>query len=115
MANNLNAVTLSGNLTRDPELRSTNSGKSVVSLRIANNRFNKASFFDVSAWEGLADLIAQVYRKGDVFTFTGEVSSREFTDKEGNNRVAVEFTARDVQLPRKDETAAPAQDDEIVF
>lgn len=114
MANNLNTVTLSGNLTRDPELRSTGSGKSVVSLRIANNRFNKASFFDVTAWEGLADLIAQVYSRGDLFVFTGEVSSREYTDNAGNNRVAVEFTARDVQLPKKSEDA-PAVNDDIDF
>lgn len=101
MANNLNTITLSGNLTRDPELRSTNSGKAVVSLRVANNRFQRTNFLDVTAWEGLAELIAKVYSKGDNITVVGEVQTREYTDKEGNDRTAFEIVARDVQLPPK--------------
>lgn len=109
----LNTVTLSGNLTRDPELRQTNSGKSVVSLRIANNRFNdRTNWLDVSAWEKTAELIASIYSKGDKIVFIGEVQTREY-EVEGSKRTAVEVVARDVLLPPKKDK--PAADDDIQF
>jgi single-strand DNA-binding protein len=105
----LNTVTLSGNLTRDPELRTTNSGKSVVSLRIANNRFgDRTNFFDVTAWEKTAELVASIYSKGDPIIFTGEIQTREY-EKDGQKRTATDVVARDVKLPPKGK-GAPADD-----
>lgn len=105
----LNSVTLSGNLTRDPELRETGSGKAVASLRIGNKRFNdRSNFIDVIAWEKTAELIAQIYSKGDPIVFTGELQVREYQDKEGNNRQSFEVVVRDVKLPPKKK---PADDD----
>lgn len=105
----LNTVTLSGNLTRDPELRSTNSGKSVVSLRIGNKRFgDRSNFVDVIAWDRLAEIVSDVYSKGDQIVFTGELQTREY-EKDGQKRQAVEIVARDVKLPPK------APKDELEF
>lgn len=108
----LNSVTLSGNLTRDPELRSTGAGKAVVSLRIGNKRFgDRSNFIDVIAWEKLAELIAKVYRKGDAIVFTGELQTREY-EKDGQKRQGFEVVARDVKLPPKgDSQHTPATDD----
>jgi single-strand DNA-binding protein len=112
----LNTVTLSGNLTRDPELRSTASGKPVVSLRIGNKRFgDRSNFIDVVAWDKLAELVTDIYSKGDLIVFTGELQTREYTDKEGKQRSAFEIVARDVKLPPKNQGQSNAPDDEILF
>ena len=105
----LNSVTLSGNLTRDPELRQTASGKSVVSLRIAFKTYpEKSNFIDVTAWEGLGELLAKVYSKGDPICLTGGLSTREY-EKDGQKRTIVEVVARDVKLPPK------PKDDDLEF
>lgn len=96
----LNTVTLSGNLTRDPELRGTNSGKSVVSLRLASKSFgDKTGFYDVTAWDKLADLLSTALSKGSRLTFTGRVEYREWEAQDGTKRNAVSFVAQDVVLP----------------
>jgi single-strand DNA-binding protein len=109
----LNSVTLSGNLTRDPELRDLPSGKKVVSLRLASAGFgDRSGYYDVTAWEKLAELITDAFSKGSRFTFTGRVEYREWDDKEGNRRNAVSFIANDVVWPKRDQAD---DDDEIGF
>ena len=93
---NLNRVCITGNLTRDPELRSTNSGTSVCSLRVAVNTRRKdpqtgewgekPNYFDVTVWGAQADNCAQYLSKGRPVAVDGRLEWREFTDREGNKR-----------------------------
>ena len=106
-ATNINRVVMTGNLTRDPELRSTNSGTSVCGLRIAcntrrkdasGNWVDKPNYFDVTVWGAQGENCAQYLSKGRPVAIDGRLEWREFTDKEGNNRQAVEIVADSVQF-----------------
>ena len=107
-ATNINRVVLTGNLTRDPELRSTGSGLAVCSLRIASNtrRKNQASgewedkpnFFDVTVWGAQGENCARFLSRGRPVCIDGRLEWREFTDKDGNKRQAVEIVADAVQF-----------------
>ena len=107
-ATNINRVVLTGNLTRDPELRSTPSGMSVCSLRVACNtrRKNnstgdwedKPNFFDVTVWGAQGENCARFLAKGRPVALDGRLEWREWQDKEGNNRQSVEIIADAVQF-----------------
>ena len=106
-ATNINRVVLTGNLTRDPELRSTNSGTPVCGLRIAcntrrkdasGNWVDKPNYFDVTVWGAQGENCSQYLSKGRPVAIDGRLEWREFTDKEGNNRQAVEIVADSVQF-----------------
>ena len=100
----LNRVVLIGNLTKDPELRSTPNGQSVVTLRLAVNDRRKvgeewqdvASFFDVVAWGKQAENAAQYLRKGSPVATDGRLQSRSWETAEGQKRSAVEVVAERV-------------------
>ena len=103
---NINRVVLTGNLTRDPELRGLPSGMQVCSLRIASNSrkkegdqwVDKPNYFDVTVWGAQGENCAQYLSKGRPVAVDGRLEWREFTDKEGNNRQAVEIVADSVQF-----------------
>jgi single-strand DNA-binding protein len=106
-ATNINRVVMTGNLTRDPELRSTNSGTSVCGLRIAcntrrkdasGNWVDKPNYFDVTVWGAQGENASKYLSKGRPVAIDGRLEWREFTDKEGNNRQAVEIVADSVQF-----------------
>jgi single-strand DNA-binding protein len=107
-ATNINRVVLTGNLTRDPELRSLPSGMSVCSLRIACNtrRKNNATgdwedkpnYFDVTVWGAQGENCARFLAKGRPVALDGRLEWREWQDKEGNNRQSVEIIADAVQF-----------------
>jgi single-strand DNA-binding protein len=114
-ATNINRVVLTGNLTRDPELRSTGSGTSVCSLRVAcNTRRRSASgdwedkpnFFDVTVWGAQGENCSRFLSKGRPVAIDGRLEWREWEDKEGNKRQNVEIIAESVQfLGSRDEAA----------
>lgn len=89
-----------GRLTRDPEQRTTTSGKSVVSFSLAVDRMgqdDQADFFDVTAWEKLGDLVMQYLSKGRRVLVQGRLRQDSWDDKEtGKKRSRVEVTATDV-------------------
>lgn len=94
----INNVTLCGRLTAAPELKTTPSGKSVTAFTIAvDRRFQQkdgeraADFIDCVAWRNTAEFITQYFRKGDPIAVVGEIQTRKYTDKDGNNRKAVEI------------------------
>lgn len=97
----LNLIALTGRMTRDPELRTLESGVSVTSFSIAVQRNYKiegeypTDFIDCVAWRGTADFICKHFRKGSMLTVVGNLETRKFTDKEGNNRKAVEVIVKD--------------------
>lgn len=99
----LNRITMTGRLTADPELRKTPSDISVTSFSIANQRnYKNASgerdtdFFNIVAWRKTADFVCQYFSKGSMVTIDGRLESRKYTDKEGNNRTAIEIVADNV-------------------
>src|SRR3954464_5803509 len=107
-ATNINRVVLTGNLTRDPELRSTPGGMSVCSLRIASNPrrkdnstgewVDKPNSFSVTVWGAQGENCARFLAKGRPVCIDGRLDWREWQDKEGNKREAIEIIAESVQF-----------------
>jgi single-strand DNA-binding protein len=108
-ATNINRVVLTGNLTRDPELRSIpSSGNSVCSLRVACNTrrkdnstgewVDKPNYFDITIFGRQGENAAQYLSKGRPVAIDGRLEWREWQDKEGNNRQSVEIVADNVQF-----------------
>lgn len=104
MARSFNQVTLMGNLTRDPELRSTPNGQSVCSFSLALNRSYKGAdgnwtevtdFVDVVAWGPLGERVAQYLTKGRPALVAGRLQSSSW-EKDGQKRSKVEVVANDV-------------------
>ena len=96
----LNRVIVMGRLVRDPELRRTQSGTAVTSVRIAVDRDFKdqngekqADFFDVVAWKSTAEFVAKYFTKGRMAVVEGRLQTREWTDRNGNKRVTTEIVA----------------------
>lgn len=100
MAKSINQVILMGRLTRDPETRTTPSGKSVTNFSLAVDRFgqdDQADFFDVTAWEKLGELVSQYLSKGRRCLVQGRLRQDSWDDKEtGKKRTRVEVVATDV-------------------
>ena len=101
----INTVTVSGNLTRDPELRTTPGGTSVCSLRIAHNeRFkdasgewaDRAAYFDVTIWSGLGEWMGRNLHKGQKVVVSGRLRWREWENQNNEKRQAVDITADSV-------------------
>ena len=102
MANfNLNKVILGGRLTADPELKTTQSGISVVSFTIAvSRRYSKDSgqqsesdFFNVTAWRQTAEFVSRYFRKGSSICIVGTIQNRNWTDNNGVKHYATEVVA----------------------
>jgi single-strand DNA-binding protein len=107
-ASNINRVILTGNLTRDPELRSLPSGTSVCNLRVASNTrrkdsstgewVDKPNYFDVTVWGAQGENCAQYLSKGRPLAVDGRLEWREWQDKDGNKRQSVDIIADSVQF-----------------
>ena len=115
----INMVALMGRLTYEPELRTTNSRLSVISFQVACDRSYQASgqerqadFIDCVAWRQTAEFISRYFHKGSMIAVEGSIQTRNYTDKNGQNRKAVEVVANNVSFcGSKAETgnAAPQQ------
>lgn len=109
-----NSITLTGNLTRDPELRFTTSGKAVASFGIAvsrrfqvNNEWQEqTSYFNVDAWGKLGENAAATLVKGSRVVVFGRIEQREYTTKDNEKRTAVEIVADDLGPSLKWATAS---------
>ena len=105
---NINRVVLAGNLTRDPELRATSGGTPVCSLRLAcngrrkNNETNQwedaPNYFDITVWGAQGENCHRYLSKGRGVAIDGRLQWREFVDKDGNKRQAVDIVAENVQF-----------------
>ena len=104
MSKSINQVILMGNLTRDPELRTTPSGQSVCSFSLAVNRSwqgqdgsqqDAVDYFDITAWGKLGELVNQYLSKGRKCLVQGRLSQRSW-EQEGQKRSRVEVVASDV-------------------
>ncbi len=100
----LNHIVLMGRLTRDPELRRTQSGTPVASFRLAVDRDfvsrdggeRQADFIDVVAWRSTAEFVSKYFAKGRMAVVSGRLQMRDWTDKEGNKRTNAEVVADNV-------------------
>ena len=100
MAKSINQVILMGRLTRDPEQRTTTSGKTIASFSLAVDRGGEsdaADFFDITAWEKLGELVVQYLAKGRRVLVQGRLRQDSWDDKDtGKKRSKVEVVATDV-------------------
>lgn len=100
MARSINQVILMGRLTRDPEMRTTPSGKNVTDFSLAVDRFgdsDQADFFNVTAWDKTAELVVKYLAKGRRVLVQGSLRQDSWEDKDtGKKRSSITITARDV-------------------
>lgn len=101
----LNCVTLMGRLVADPELRTTGTGKSVCTFRIAVDRSfarageqRQADFITIVAWENTANFVCRYFSKGSMIAVQGSIQTRQYEDNSGAKRTAFEVVAREVSF-----------------
>ena len=96
----MNSLTITGNLTRDAELRSLNDGTAVLSFAVADNqgKDKTAIFWNCSLFGKRADSLQQYLTKGQQVTVIGTVSERGWTDKDGNKRKSMDVRVNDIAL-----------------
>ena len=98
----LNIVAIQGRLTADPELKHTPSGVAVTSFTLAVDRYakeeRKTDWVDVVAWRQTAEFICKYFTKGQMIAVTGSIQTRNWEDKQGNKRKAVEIMAKEVSF-----------------
>lgn len=116
----VNKAIIIGNLTRDPEVRCTNSGSSVCNFDVATNeqwkdksgtKQERVEFHKIVVWEKLAELCGEFLHKGSQVYLEGRLQTRQWEDRDGNKRYTTEIVALTVQfLDKRDapEHAAPA-------
>ncbi len=99
----LNKIVVMGRMTKDPEIRHTNTGTSVASFTLACDRDFKSKdgqketdWIDCVAWRGAADFVGKYFGKGRMAVVEGRLQTRTYEDKNGNKRKAVEIVADNV-------------------
>ena len=99
----LNKVVLMGRITAEPELKTTNSGVSVVSFNIAVDRNyckqgeeRETDFIAIVAWRQTAEFICKYFAKGQLIALEGSLQTRTYQDRDGNNRTVTEVVADNV-------------------
>ena len=131
----LNKIILMGRLTRDPELRRTNSGAAVTSFTLAVDRDFKGQngeketdFIDVTCWRNTAEFVSKYFTKGRMAVVEGRLQIRDWTDKDGGKRRTAEVvadsvyfgdsqreTSQDFQAPRQDFQEVTEEDGDLPF
>lgn len=121
----LNVVAIMGRLAADPQMRQTRSGKSVASFRVAVDRGrkdangqNQTDWLDVVAWDKTADFVSRYFPKGSMVAVTGRLQSRNYQDKNGNNRTAIEIVANQVSFSgekKQEKSFPPANENALNF
>ena len=101
----LNVAAIMGRLVADPELKTTTQGTSVCRFRIACDRSyvrqgeeRKADFIDIVAWRQTAEFVCKYFQKGSLIAIDGSIQTRQYQDKNGNNRTAFEVVANNVSF-----------------
>ncbi|MDR2665364.1 MAG: single-stranded DNA-binding protein [Oscillospiraceae bacterium] len=100
----MNQIVLMGRLTRDPELRHTQSGTPVASFSLAVDRGyaskdsgeRQTDFIDIVAWRGTGEFVSKYFTKGQMAAVTGRLQIRDWTDKDGNKRRSAEVIADNI-------------------
>ena len=100
----MNQIVIMGRLTRDPELRHTQSGTAVASFTLAVDRRyapkdggeRQTDFIDVVAWSNTGEFVSKYFTKGQMAAVTGRLQIRDWNDKDGNKRRSAEVVAENV-------------------
>ena len=106
----LNSCTFMGRLTKDAEIRTTQSGKMVASFIIAVDRDfdrDKTDFISCTAWGKLGEIVGTYYKKGMLVVVCGSLQSRSWKDKDGNNRISWEINLKDGYFAESKKESAP--------
>lgn len=116
----MNTIQLIGRITKTPELKVTNSGKNVTTICVATpSGKDETAFIDCVAWNKTAEVICQYLEKGNRVGVTGQLQTRNYEDKNGNKRTAVEVLVREIDFlePKKEADDFPPddEDDELPF
>lgn len=116
----LNRITAMGRLTRDPELRKTNSGLSCANFSLAVERDiadsqtgkRETDFIDCVAWRATADFVSKYFQKGSMAVVSGRLQIRTWQDKNGNNRRTAEIVTDNIYFgsSKKDSQGSAASD-----
>lgn len=113
----LNHITIMGRLTRDPELRRTQSGTGVASFTIACERDfadksgeKETDFFDCVAWHKTADFVEKYFHKGSMAVVSGRLQNRSWNDKDGNKRKTTEVVVENIYFGEKKKDFEPISD-----
>ena len=111
----MNSANLLGRTTADIEIRKTNSGKSVCSFTLAVDGYGeKTDFIRYQAWDKKADALARYVTKGQRIGVSGRISTRNYEDKNGNKREAVEVVVNDFYFADgKKEGGQPLPDKDV--
>lgn len=111
----LNNITLQGRFVRDPELRQTQGGISVVSFTLAVDRdraqqdgTKRTDFIDCTAWRGTADFISNHFHKGSAAIVSGRLQMNDWTDKEGNKRKSAAVLVENIYFGESKKAVSPA-------
>lgn len=114
----LNVVAIMGRLVADPELRTTQQGTNVCTFRIACERSytpkgqqRQADFVDIVAWGKTAEFICKFFQKGSMIAVDGSLQTRQYQDKQGNKRTAVEVLANNISFAGAKAADKPAARD----
>lgn len=112
----LNTAAIVGRLGKDPELRTTQSGKSVTSFSLAVQRPRKnqngeyeSDWLDVQAWGNTAEFICKYFQQGQLMAVSGRIQVRTYKDRDGNSRKAVEIVAQGVSFCESRKREEPKQ------
>ena len=117
----MNQIIITGRLTKDPELKTTTTGKSVSSFCVAVDRYagkKTTDFLDVVAWGSTAEFVNKYFKKGQMIGVVGFLSTRTYEDREGKNRKVWEIVANSVEFvgskakEEKEDDFTPVEDDE---
>lgn len=118
----LNKAIIQGRLTTDPELRVTTNGVNVTTFTLAVERNyaktgeqRETDFINVVAWSGTADFVCNYFSKGQMMIAEGAIQTRNYEDRQGNKRTAVEVVAEKVYFSGKKETEARPDNNEFPF
>lgn len=111
----LNVVAIMGRLTRDPELKITQSGVNVCRFSIACDRSfvrqgeeRKADFIDIVAWRQQADFVCKYFGKGSLIAVDGRLQTESYQSKDGTNRTRIEVVANNVSFAGAKAAGKPA-------
>lgn len=114
----LNIVAIMGRLVADPELRTTPASVNVCQFRIACDRNfarqgeqRQADFVDIVAWRAQADFVCKYFSKGSLIAINGRIQTRNYQDKNGNNRTAFAVVAENINFGGSKGTSSAKVDD----
>ena len=109
----LNKAILMGRLTKEPELRTTQSGVAVASFTLAVDRgFKKdeTDFINIVAWRGTAEFVSKWFSKGQLVAVSGRLQTRSYEDRDGNKRTATEVVADECFFAESKKSAGTVED-----